>query len=378
MKIRTLFLLFMVGLIIIPELSYQSVSADTTQSMIESHLGPEIVISDRSSEEYSPAIAFNSVRQQYLVVWENIWPGGYHDIYAQRYSSTGKLLSWFSVSTDNTYNKTNPSVAYDPVNDRFLVVWAYDYWGNGTDWDVVGRFIPWNGPDPNLTDFWICNWNSNQAHPAVTYAYSQGEYMVVWQSTSTDVPGYISGRRVFSDGSMGDDFTISSGTQIRDFPDITYNLARNEYLVVWDLEITAQDIDIYARRLRGDGVPLGDEFVIAAWPHFEANPAVAACDKFDQYMVAWQSDQGSGGADYAIYARYVDGDAIPGNIYLIDDTTSPDLNVDVSCNASGRNYLLAWQTRYVNLKYGIWARIAHPNETLDPQFMIVEPGSGQN
>ena len=377
MKFRTLFLLFMVSLIVIPELSYQSASANTIQSTIESYLGDEIIISDRSSEEFSPAIAYNSTRDQYLVVWENVWPGGYHDIYAQRISSTGKLLSWFAVSSD-TNSKTNPSVAYDPVNDRFLVVWAHDYWGNGSDWDIHGRFIPWNGPDPSLIDFTICDWNSFQAHPVVTYARSQEEYLVVWQSTSAGVPGYISGRRVFADGGMGDDFTISSGPQIRDFPDITYNLARNEYLVVWDLEINASNIDIYARRLRGDGIPLGDEFVIAGWPNFEAEPSVAACDKSDQYMVAWQSDQGTGGADYAIYARYVNGDAIPGNIYLIDDTTSPELNVDISCNASGRQYLLAWQTRYVNLKYGIWARIAFPNEMLEPQFPVVHSNSTQN
>ena len=122
-------------------------------------------------------------------------------------------------------------------------------------------------------------------------------------------------------------------------------------------------------------VTVTGEFVIAGWPDFEAAPAVAACAAADQYLVAWQSDQGTGGADYAIYARYLDGDAVPGRVVLVDDSTSPELNVDVGCNLAGKGYLLAWQTRYTNLKYGIWARIAWPNESWAPQFEVVPPGA---
>ena len=164
---------------------------------------------------------------------------------------------------------------------------------------------------------------------------------------------------------------------------MAYNLHRNEYLVTWDLEISASNIDIWGMRLRGDGVPLTGgsptvtgEFVIAGWPSFEAAPAVAACAAADQYLVAWQSDQAPAEKNYAIYARYLNGDAVPGHVYEIDDTTSPELNVDVDCNLAGDRYLLAWQTRYANpTHYAIWARNAWPNENLPPQFLVKLPGS---
>jgi hypothetical protein len=355
------------------------------ESIAASNLGPEIIISERSSEEYSPAIAYNSVHNQYLVVWENDWGGGYHDIYAQRLSGDGRLLSSFSLATGNS--QANPAVAYDPVNDHYLVVWAYDYYGDGRDWDVYGTFIPWNGPEYGFTAWPICDWPSNQGHPAVAYAGTQKEFLVVWKSETDAVPGYISARRIAAAGGFptADGFTVSQGTQIRDFPDVTYNLHRNEYLVTWDLELSASNIDIYGKRLTGNGDTLtgGDpsvmgEFVIAGWPSFEAAPAVAACDKADQYLVAWQSDQAPAENNYAIYARYLNGDAVPGNVYEIDDTTSPELNVDVDCNLGGDRYLLAWQTRYTNLRYGIWARIAWPNESLAPRFEVQPPGSATN
>jgi len=347
------------------------------------YVSPEITISARDSAEYSPAIAYNPLHNQYLVVWENDWDGGYHDIYAQRVSGSGQLLSWFALASGNS--QAEPAVAYDPVNDRYLVVWLHDARGDGSDWDVHGRFIPWYGPDSALTEFPICAWNSNQGHPAVAYGGSQEEFLVVWKSNTPYVPGYISAVRITAATGgfpAGDGFTISSGAQIRDFPDVAYNLARNEYLVTWDLELSANNIDIWGMRLRGDGAPLTGgsptvtgEFVIAGWPDFEAAPAVAACAAADQYLVAWQSDQGTGGADYAIYARYLDGDAVPGRVVLVDDSTSPELNVDVGCNLAGKGYLLAWQTRYTNLKYGIWARIAWPNESWAPQFEVVPPGA---
>lgn len=243
----------------------------------------EITVSERTSDEYSPAVAYNTNHNEYLVVWENIWPGGSHDIYAQRVSSTGQLLSWFAVST-SANNKMAPSVSYDSIHDRYLIVWIYDVFGDGSDWDVYGRFIPWEGPDTGLADFPICTWTSNQAHPKTAFAYAQQEFLVVWMNAPSGQPTYISARRVFSDGSgfPAGGFLVSSGTASRDYPDVTYNLARNEYLVVWDVVEGA--VDIHGMRLSGTGVALqgGDpyavgEFAIAGWPAVEEKPAAAAC-----------------------------------------------------------------------------------------------------
>ncbi len=164
-------------------------------------IGAEIAISERASNEYSPAIAYNPDHDEYLVVWENLWPGGSHDVYAQRISASGGLLRWFSVASSPN-DQMEPSVAYDPDLDRYLVTWTYDYWGDGSDWDVVGRFIPWSGPSADLNDFSICSWTSGQADSAVVYAAATREFLVAWKNNSSaGVPSYISARRVFADGS---------------------------------------------------------------------------------------------------------------------------------------------------------------------------------
>lgn len=349
-------------------------SLNSSEANANVHLSQEIIISSLDNSKYRPDIAYNSKHDEYLVVWENVWPGGSHDIYAQRISSTGKLLSWFAVSI-NTNKRMQPSVAYDPTRDRYLVTWIYDVWGNGSDWDVYGRFIPWNGPDAGLVDFMICNWSSGQWHPKVAYGLAQDEFMVVWMNAGPSVPTYISGRRVFADGSgfPANGFTISSGSQNRDFPAVAYNLARNEYLVTWNVENAS--MDIYGVRLRGDGVPLGGgEIAIAGWPDEEEHPSVAACNLADEYLVTWQSLV-SPPTNYAIYDRYLGGDGALRGVYVVDDTTAPEKESDVACNQGGNQFLITWQTMYSDGYYGVWARLAYPNETMDTQFGLVASGN---
>jgi len=352
-------------------------------SMISIPYGSEIAISERESNEYSPDIAYNSVHNEYLVVWENLWAGGHHDVYAQRVSSGGTILSWFAV-VSSTNSAMNPTVAYDRIHDRYLVVFAYDFAGDGSDWDIYGRFIPWNGPDAGLTDFSICNWTSNQRRPTVAFGYSQQEFMVAWTNAIEGQPTYISARRIYADlsGFSGSPFLVSSGTYDRDYQDITYNLARNEYLITWDVISADGDLDIYGIRLAATGTFLtgGDpngvgEFSIAGWPSQEERPSVAACEQTDQYLVLWQSDQSTNFADEAVYGRFLNGDAVPGNVYLVSDTTSPQEFVDVGCTTLGENYLITWQDQYVGGEFGIWARLAYPNETFSSEFEVAGPRS---
>ncbi len=339
------------------------------------YLGGEIVISALDNEECLPSVAYNWKHHEYLVVWHTKWTIGTRDIRAARISDRGQVLGAFTVYEHATKDSAQPTVVYDPVNDRYLVAWVFDASGNGSDWDLYGRLVPWDGPIASLNEFVICNWGTHQWNPTVAYGRAVEEFLVVWANEyqAGTLPVYVSGRRVkAADGSFpggSSDLTINHATENRVNPDVTYNLARNEYLMVYD-----NAVNIFGIRLTGNlGHNFGGEFSIAGWPATEIHPAVAACEGADQYLVAWQSNQDAG--NDAIYARFVGGDGAPGSVHLIDDTTSPEQEADVACNLSGTQYLVTWQTRYTNLKYGIWGRVVQPDATLEPGFVIVQPGS---
>jgi len=349
-----------------------------TSAATDPHLSGEITISALDNMQYSPAVAYNWKHNEYLVVWENVWGGGGHDIYAQRVTDQGELKSWFYVPEDSVYtgNRMQPDVAYDPVNDRYLVVWIY--W-DGSDWNVHGRFILWNGPSASLTEFQICDWGSDQWKPKAAYGRAEEEFLVVWMNAPSGVPTYISGLQVPADGSSfnpAGGFAISSGADNRDYPDVAYDRSRNEYLVVWDV-VSGTGNDIYGERLRASDLHQYGEFGIAEWPDYEEHPAVAACSDSDQYLVAWQSHVNPPD-DYDIYVRFIQGDGTLDSVHRMDATTIGEVWPDVACNMSEQQYLVVWQQQYSNGSgpYGVWGQMVSTGKTIGSSFGIVGTFAG--
>jgi hypothetical protein len=197
--------------------------------------------------------------------------------------------------------------------------------------------------------------------------------MIVWTTLHPSLPAYISGRRINAANgtfpSSGSDFTISDTSQVRIHPEIAYNLARNEYLVVYD-----NTFDIFGTRYTGTGSPLaGGEFAIAAWPGTEELPSVAACKETDQYLVAWQNNQPD------VYARFIQGDGTSdGGPLHLEFTSVEEVKPQVACNAAGNRFLVTWQQQFSSLTgpYGIWGQFVNTNKTLGEQFSLMTPTSG--
>lgn len=348
----------------------------TTPVSAQQGLGPEILISELDNEQHQPHVAYNSLRDQYLVVWHNVW-GGDRDIYGRRLDGQGNVLSWFAISS-GAVDRAQPAVTYDPINDRYLVVWAHDFNGDGSDWDLYGRLIPWNGPDAGLTEFPIESSSRSQGPPEVAFALTQREFFVVWSSSGSGLPMDIEGRRVLLDGTFppASGIAVASGANDRTNPDIAYNLDRNEYLVTYD-ELGA---DILATRLNGDGVILGaGEFGIASWPSPESRPSIAACGGgTDQYFVAWQSLVGAGNND--VYGRFVTGDGVPDGAPIhFYSTVVSEQNPNVTCGTGPAEYMVLYETQYSSTTgpFGIHGQLVPTSGSLPPYFVVRGPIAGE-
>ena len=85
------------------------------------HLGSEMEISPPANPDgnrFLPAIAYNAIHNEYLVVWHNRWSGGNRDIYARRISETGASQPWFPVSTGSG-DRVQPSVAFSATDQQY-------------------------------------------------------------------------------------------------------------------------------------------------------------------------------------------------------------------------------------------------------------------
>ncbi len=348
-------------------------------------LGPEWIVSNQDFDEYLPQVAHNSVRDEYLIVWHDVSPFQARSVMGKRVDRMGSTIDEFVIAFEDAPPRDNgqPSVAYDPVNDRYFVAWVRDVFGNDTDWDVQGKIVPWDGPSASYPGFNICSFTTSQWNPQVAYAGTPGEFLVTWWNEGAGgVHSYISAQRVSSSGSLlGGNFVVASGGEERVVPDVAYNQARNEYLVVYQV-MDAGMGSIYGVRLTGSGAILGGgEFGIAVWPDPETMPRVTASRVADEWAVVWQSDVPGNLKD--IYARRLwvgTGGALefaaPVHVAM---TGGDERNPDIAVHPERSQYLMVWEQQYSNASgpFGLIARTLNAGNAMGSEFAVHPIYSGQ-
>ena len=147
----------------------------------------------------------------------------------------------------------------------------------------------------------------SEGNSAVAYNSWWQEYLVVWAMDDAGGGRYIYGRFVDSDGTLiGPRFLIPGLVGSCGSPDVAYNPARNEYLVVYDFSSPA-GYAIGGLRLDAYGTPVGTQlsFASSATDQYR-EPAVAYATNSSAYLVVWQRNQGT--AFKGIEARTLSGD----------------------------------------------------------------------
>jgi len=280
-------------------------------------LSQEFRISQPTSPEcarYYPKVAYNWVQREYLVVWYNWWSLDFQDIYAQRVTSTGELKSHFTVATGaNGDGKTrrHPALAYNAQNNEYLVVYMHD--ADGVHHEVWGRRVAWNGAWLG-PEFLIFAWPHRAFWtPRVAWNSYRNEYLVVADAYDTTTGRYndVAGRRVKADGTTpypGHSISAQNQTLQPYQADVTYNLAADEYLVVWRQRYAGDDWDIHGARVRGDNDAVVNPpgvLTIDATAVDQNYPAVAT-NQQDRYLVVWQHGKGLPTTDWDVYGRELD------------------------------------------------------------------------
>jgi CubicO group peptidase (beta-lactamase class C family)/fibronectin type 3 domain-containing protein len=357
-------------------------------------VGGAFNISWEGNERFSPDVAYNSVRQNYLVVFEYEFSLTDHDIYGRIVNSDGTLGSEFAIATPSAYD-LNPIVAYSSALDSYLVVWErrigdpefgqkdiyarvvnYDgslpgseialdtgsasqehpaiaYNSSGWDeylvvwqdrqagnWDIMGRRVDSDG-DLLEGEFTIEAPGHDQTRPDIAYNSRHTEYLVVWQdqiggaTSDWDIKAW---RRNIAGSAVGSYLISSAGTQRRMKPAVTYKYEADEYLVVYEYEYSATDLDLKQSRLRWDGVARQTDATVSnAYNIHEARPAVASDGAWSN-LVVWEDARNAGTMAIDIYGDVVPVYAFQGSVFegLPTDTSSPLAGVELGlwCNTS--------------------------------------------
>jgi hypothetical protein len=360
---------------------------------------------DVNYDARGPALAFSGTSGEYFVSWSgDDGSEGANDesfeAFGQRVdSATGEevgtndvLLSDMGSTGDLDFDARVPAVAYNPVDDEYLVVWQGDDDGGSLsdgEFEIFAQRIDARGGyevganDIRLSDMGPDGDMSYDAmNPAVAYNSANHEYLVVWEGeddTGLLVAGEfeIFGQRLEASTGLEtgtNDFRISDmgpdGSTLYDAsrPDIAYNPANNEYLVVWvgdddTYPLVDGEMEIRGQRIAGaSGSPVGtNDFVISDMgPSGDANydagiPAVAYNGTNHEFLVVWSGEDGAEGGralgEFEIFGQRINaatGGGVGENDFPISDmgpsgdpiydASSPD----VTYNGGNNEYLVVW------------------------------------
>jgi len=235
------------------------------------------------------SVAYNSQHNEYLVVWEgddNTVPlvDEELEIFGQRLNAaTGAALGTndFRISEvgplgDPEFKTFDPSIAYNPDADEYLVVW---YGDDDTaplvdnEDEIFGRRLDATGVPIGSNHFRVSDAGPDgdtlygAFFPDVTYDADAGEYLVVWQADD-GLPLAVNESEIFGqrlDGATGAEagehnFRISamgpdgSTEYTPTHPAVAYSGVSRQYLVVWESDddvspLVDGEFEIFGQRL---------------------------------------------------------------------------------------------------------------------------------
>jgi hypothetical protein len=237
-------------------------------------------------------IAYNSNRNEYMVVWEaSLYKPDpdpslpfyeENEILSQRLNAqgadignSGNVTAIGRPQDGEVSFPASPAIAFNPTNGRYLVAWSADRQGDGKKeifTQMLGAYggkllagsqrISDSGPRLSFDE-------TGGYTPAVAYNSHKNEFLVVWSGHRKDFGSYeqdIVGQRISAAGNQigEDDLRIShmgpdgySGYRAGD-PAVAYNAQRNQYVVIWVGEEQDQDfLEVHGQLLTNGAVAVG-------------------------------------------------------------------------------------------------------------------------
>jgi len=263
----------------------------------------ELRITHRNGIEQVPRVAYNPLEDLFVVVWEDD-QGGTEDtgVMGQRVRGDGSLQGQPYVVADKRWKDQVPDIAYLPLTNRFLVAWQYWRREIPTDYAIYARFLTGAGKvdetSPVVTV--ALHEDSEQKAPAVAASTTRDEQLVLWQDSrvSASLPGIYGGR--LSDGQFQGEFLVASGPASR-APALAYGSGPHAYLAVWQASME-DGHHLLARALDEATGGQGEVFQVTDAPGRQEEPAIAYGQQANAFLVVWQDKRGAAnGLD--IYAR---------------------------------------------------------------------------
>lgn len=216
---------------------------------IDPLVGSSFVIDTNSG---GPDVAYNSVRNEWLVVWDETSVAPARVVMGQRISATGALLGGPITIATTTLKNFSARVSYAPNVDRYLVVWTFfdaNYKDKAPS-QIRGRVLTGTGT-AFTGEFTVASETASQS-PAV--AYDGAQWFVAWVQiiySSPSFASYVHGQFVTTAGALGGAAAPDSVLSVRGNLHLAFGSAR--YVAAWSQQASGSTWEVRARAMDAAG-----------------------------------------------------------------------------------------------------------------------------
>jgi len=290
-----------------------------------------------------PAIAYNPVDDQYLVVWQADDPDAGWDIHAQRLSADGSPVGQTARVSSAAEDQRSPDVVFNPQSTEYLVVWHDNR--SSQRWDIYGQRISRDGSvagEPIV----VASSDNDQGWPRLTANATSGDYLVTWNERDAVSDWDVWARRIDAQGdALGDPFGVTTANDDQTLPVVAYHASRNEYLIIWEANpfYSQSGWDLYGRRLSAAGTLVDYQFTVSSAASDQLLPDLEYDSTTAQYLAVWEDHRG-GAAESGIWAQRISGlGTKQGSEITVSAASGRQGAPRVACSAGANGYLVVWE-----------------------------------
>ena len=238
-------------------------------------------LASSNASNYINSISYAPTADRYLVAWRDTGTG---NIAGRILDGDGTDLSGSDITlqTVDTDYVANLQVLYDPVGDRFLLVWEQD---NEVTFELFHKFISTSGT-PGSEPAGADATDSTLLNPNAAYDPGSGKALVVYQIG--DDPPEIEGGFIDQSGSFGDTVTLCTNGFGVDNPFTAFDYRRERFFAVWNHTPSDSPDAVYGRFVNPDGTTSGNIFLVAEHVNSDLNnPVLSYGYWIDSYLLGW-------------------------------------------------------------------------------------------
>ena len=343
--------------------------------------GSEFLVSLPYSGDHgpSPLITYISASQSFGVVWYSYLSDSRWGVLGQLVNADGTLQGTNFFTVDAPSGLSRLKMGYDNINHRYLVVWQDNRNGDSNP-DIYGQFVDEDGNRIG-TEFVISNASGGQLSPSVAYDDVNQRFLVVWEDGRNIIDGSdIYGQLVNAGGDLnGEEFVISNASGGQLSPSVAYDDVNQRFLVVWEDGRNITDgSDIYGQLVNAGGDLNGEEFVISNATLNQSSPILTYDSINKIFLATWTDHRNPANAPEG-YGQFVNSDGtLQETNFLIANTPSyPNHGVSsVTFNAQCGNFLVALATEQPSQKDIAYAIVGNPCPQPSSTLTITNVGMG--